>query len=237
MILLMKLSVIFPILFFAIGLSSGAFGLSKVQSATLAQVGSYVVTSRDVEISSLMEQWFLLAKKNDKLKDKSKDSSEKNNKKDLTLDIKSSDFQKQVNLVIAELLVMSEAENFSVAQTSTAEIQKVSSSFTEEMKNRPEWTRLEVSPTELEQNIGRHLRAKEFLKFKTESMGMQVSDEEAKKFYDQDKGRFNNLPFENFKESIKEYLITRDVQAKMKDWFDVLRKKYKVKILQFESDK
>lgn len=203
---------------------------AAIVSATVGQVGHNVVTSRDVEISSIIEHWYLLSKKTEK-------GSRPSANKEWLVDPKSEAFRKQLNTIMAELLIVAEAENFSVAQISPVEIHKESELMSEDLKSWPEWTALEVSPLELEQHVGRHLRAKEFLKFKTESMGMQISDDEAKKYYDQNKVRFNNLPFENFRQSIKEFLISRDVEAKMKDWFDILRKKYKVKILQFESEK
>jgi len=231
--------VLFFQLLIGVGLLSFEAKALKIQSLTLAQVGTQVITSRDVEISSIMDHWFLMAKSEAMLKDHKakKETKESSDHKDWILEQKSPAFQKQLSTVMAEALVVLEAENFSVAQLPAGEAKKTALSMSEDLKTWPEWTSLAVSSAELETHIVRHRRAKEFLKFKTESMGMQVSDEDAKKYYEQNHNRFNNLPFEGFKESIKEYLISRDVESKMKDWFDVLRKKYKAKLLQNEFEK
>ena len=98
-------------------------------------------------------------------------------------------------MVMLEYLVVDEAENFSVARIAPEEIDRNAKAIDDDFKNWQEWRSLEVSRTELESALSRHLRAKEFLKFKTESMGFQVTDEEAKAYYDQNRLRFNSLPF------------------------------------------
>jgi len=204
----------------------------KLVSVTVAQVGTHVITSRDVQMVSILDHWFLLnAAITPSKKQKPVD------RKDWIPVRKSEAFNKQLSLVVMEHLVVTEAENFSVARISADEVAKYAHDIQEDLKSWPEWHSLEVSQVELENQVQRHLRAKEFLKFKTESMGFQISDDEAKAYYEQNRLRFNNLPYENFRDSIKEYLARRDVESKMKDWFDVLRKKYKVKLLQYENSK
>jgi len=215
-----------------------------VSSSTVGMVGKRSITSRDVQISSIMDHWFLsetqqasalLKTKNSKSKKNNESASAERNHKDWILDEKSEAFRKQLSTVMAEYLIVAEAENFSVARLSAAEVEKSANAMLEDLKSWSDWESLELSKSELESHVSRRLRAKEFLKFKTESMGLQVSDDEAKKYYDKNRARFSNLPYENFKEGIKEYIASRDVETKMKDWFDTLRKKYKVKVLQFEK--
>jgi hypothetical protein len=208
----------------------------SASSATLAEVAGKVVTTRDVQISSVMNHWFSLHDQPSAPKAASKAKGLKPiDYRSWFLDPKSEAFRHELSAVMVEQLVVVEAENFSVAKLSKAEIDTVVHSLGEELKASSEWQALEISPAELEEHVSRHLRAKEFMKFKAESMGLQVSDETARAYYEKNRIRFNNLPFENFKSSIKEYLTSQDVESKMKDWFDVLRKKYKVKILQFDS--
>ncbi len=208
-------------------------------SVTLAEVAGKVITSRDVQISSVIDHWFLLrdhpATSTVKTSAKTKSIAKAPDYRGWMLDPQSEPFRRQLATVMVEDLVVVEAENFSVAKLSTAEIEATVHNMIEGLKAWPEWQSLEVSASELEDQVSRHLRAKEFMKFKAESMGLQVSDDDAKAYYEKNRLRFNNLPFENFKDSIKEYLTSQDVEAKMKDWFDVLRKKYKVKTLQFNS--
>ncbi|NJL24445.1 MAG: hypothetical protein HC902_04280 [Calothrix sp. SM1_5_4] len=54
---------------------------------------------------------------------------------------------------------------------------------------------------------------------------------EAQKYFDENRLKFGNLPFEKLKENIKAYLSKNHVDRRLKDWFDVLLSKYQVKNL------
>ncbi len=215
----------------ALSLLSSAGEKVSRKSNTVAKVGDQVLTSRDVEILSVIENWFSYS--NSKGSGKKEKLGEQT---DWFVTPSSPAYTKQLNALVAEHLILLEDENFSVAKVSLADVQKTTKSLLDDVKTWERWALLEVSESELERNIQRHLRTKQFLKLKMESMGMLVSDEEAREYFEQNKKDFNNLPFETFRESIKEILANRDVQTKMKGWFDVLRKKYKAKLLKFKSE-
>ena len=82
----------------------------------------------------------------------------------------------------------------------------------------------------LEINGYRSRFSEKFIQFKTDSSLVPVTDEEAKAYFEKNKGRFGNLPFERFKVNIKRFLIRRQVDSRLKDWFDVLQRKYKIKV-------
>jgi hypothetical protein len=124
-----------------------------------------------------------------------------------------------------------EAENFSVGQMTTAEVQSAMAQVKSMVAGWAPWKDLEVSNVELEQMMTRKLKARRFLKFKTETSGVHVRDDEARAYYEKNRVKFGNLPFEQFKHQIKEYLSQELLQERLKDWFEILKRKYRVKLL------
>lgn len=191
----------------------------KLISQAVAQVSQHVVTSREVVISYIIDQ--ALAQKKSNNGDKSK----------WLIKEGTEDFQKHLTQVLLESVVQMEAENFSVGDVTVEEAQKQAKQVDEIVKAWPPWEALEVSSAESEQMITRKMRAKNFLKFKLETAGVQISDDEAKAFYDKNRVKFGNAPFSQFKDGIKEVLAEEMMQEKLKDWFDILKRKYRVKLL------
>lgn len=191
----------------------------KLISEAVAQVADEVITSRGILISYAIDQ--ALAQKKAPPKDRSV----------WLLTVNSEAFQKHITQVLLESVVQLEAQNFSVGEITAKDIQASSQHLNEMVKGWSSWAELQVSASEAEKMISRKLRAKNFLKFKVETSGVQIPDEEARLFYNKNKAKFGNLPFADFKESIREVLAEEQMQEKLKDWFEILKRKYKVKFL------
>jgi len=208
----------------------------KVSSVTVSQVGAQVITSREVLMSYLLDQWELFtvkevdAKGNLKQKNKFEKISE-------LPSLGSEQFKKQLALVQLEHLVILEAENFSVGEVTSEDVKKKALLAYENLKDWPDWKKLEFSMVEVESAILRKMRARNFIKYKTESMGIQITESEIKDYYDQNRIKFGAVSFEKIKDNIREYLNQRSVESKMKDWVSILRKKYQVRNLQYEEVK
>ncbi len=190
-------------------------------TATVGQAGGHVLTSREVKISSVIDKGLLVA-------------GAKANKISRTEWIPkdgSDAFLAHLNQAMLELVVNIEAENFNVADVSPAETKTRVQQIEDLVKDWPEWKLLDVSQAELEIGVLRKLRAKSFLKFKTESSGVLIGDEEAKQYYERNRVKFGNLPFAQFKPGIKDYLAKAQLEDKLKDWFELLKRKYKVRYL------
>jgi len=192
---------------------------SLLVSKAVAQVSQSVITSREVIISHVLD--LALAQKKAAPLDRSK----------WLIRVGSDDFDKELAQIILESVVQLEADNFSIAQVSTEEVQNLTKHADEILKDWSVWTELEVGTVEVEKIIGRKMRAKSFLKFKMETSGVQISDDEAKTFYEKNRVKFGNMPFSQFKDSIKEVLAQEQMQEKLKDWFEILKRKYRVKLL------
>jgi hypothetical protein len=197
----------------------------NVISSSVGQVGNNVVTSREVLISYILDQQSLLGV-----------NSKKHEQKNWLIKKESPEFNEHLSRVMLEYLVKLEAESFSVGQVSAEETKLAAQSYKEAFKQWQEWRDLEVSDSELELIIVRKKTAQNFLKFKTESSGVIISDEEAKAYYDKNRVKFSNAPFPQFKESIKEVLSRQQMEEKLKDWFETLKRKYRLKFISAEVD-
>jgi hypothetical protein len=183
---------------------------------SLAVVGTHYVTSRELIMSQSLESllWSPTSKAPAKIK--------------LANEIS----DKEISALLMEWVLFYEAEAFSVGKPSDEDIQNLLNQFEKNKSHIIEWNSLEVSSSELKELLIRKLTAKNFLKFKTELSGIQVDDEEARKYFDKNRSKFGNLPYSTFKENIKSYLSQKMMEDRTKDWFEVLKRKYKVSILQ-----
>ncbi len=194
----------------------------EVITEAVAQAGEHVVTSREVLISNILDQASMtpLAKKGGVV-----------DRRDWLLQPKTEAYSKHLAQILLEIVVQLEAENFAIGQVTPSEVQAFEKHVEDQVKGWSAWQELEVSPAEMQQMILRKLRSKNFLKFKMESSGVQISDEEAKAFYEKNRVKFGNMPFVQFKDGIKEVLAQNQLQEKLKDWFDILKRKYRVRYL------
>jgi hypothetical protein len=193
----------------------------EVVTEAAAQAGAHVVTSREVIISYIMDEAMSTPIKKGASPDR----------KNWQIDVKSDAYAKHLAQILLEVVVQLEAENFSIGQVSPSEVSTFQKQIEEQVAGWEPWQRLEVSTVEMQQTLMRKLRAKNFLKFKMESSGVQISDDEARSFYEKNRVKFGNLPFAQFKDSIKEVLAQNQLQDKLKDWFDILKRKYRVRYL------
>ncbi|MCE3009625.1 MAG: SurA N-terminal domain-containing protein [Proteobacteria bacterium] len=197
--------------------------LGKVVIEAVAKVNNQVITSRDVE----MNYWLEKAHLNGQAPTLSKETTE--------LSIDSESFQQQLNRVVLEHLVSAEADNFEIAQVSRDEIQKRAKKLGSFLEKSEPWQKLAVKPQELEVVVSRNLRAETFLKFKTESSGITITDQEVKAYFDKNRVKFGNLPLSQYQKVIREHLTNEAVKERLADWFEVLKRKYQVQRLQKPS--
>lgn len=200
-----------------------AFAAPETVNASVGQVGAHVVTARQVWISNYFERWALARR--------STDPKLRQPRADWKPPLGSEAFTQAASSLMLEVMVSMEAENFSVAQVDESQVRPEVQEFLKAMSSNPEWLRLEVGEREAEKFIERKKRAQSFLRFKTDSAGVVVTDAEAKAYYDQNRLKFGNLPFSQFKEGIRDVLSRQILEDRLKDWFEILRRKYRVRFL------
>ncbi|MNY60610.1 hypothetical protein D3C86_1971860 [compost metagenome] len=58
-----------------------------------------------------------------------------------------------------------------------------------------------------------------------------ITDQEAQAYYDKNRIKFGSMPFSNFKENIKTFLAQQQLEERLRSWFEVIKRKYKVRNL------
>ncbi|WP_295903871.1 hypothetical protein [uncultured Bdellovibrio sp.] len=194
--------------------SLNAFAASVV-TETVGQVSEHVVTSREVQISMVIEN--ILFPPKTPLKG--------------LYEIRpvQPEFRNAVTAVLLEAVVAMEAENFNVAAISDDDLKAAISKVEKAVSGRAYWGDLEVSSDEVKKFTARKLTAKSFWKFKSNSMSSIITDQEAQAYYDKNRVKFGSTPFESFKDNIKTFLAQQQLEERIRAWFEVIKRKYKVR--------
>lgn len=200
-------------------------GQAAVVSRAVGQVSDSAITSRQVILAGLIEQWTLA------LQDRPKETIPRETKKNWIVKIDTDEFRTQLTRMMIDWIVALEAENLSVAEVELADLQLKQTRFLIEMAALPEWKKLDYTTAEVATALKRKLRSRAFLQFKIETSGILVTEDEAKNYYDLNRAKFGNYGFNQFKGSIKEALTQQKLQERLKDWFEILKKKYRVRYL------
>ena len=139
----------------------------------------------------------------------------------------------QTSATLIEWAVLFEAQAFGAAAVSEADVKKARRQLeTKVQQNREIQAVLKkAQPTEEEilTILRRKLRAQKFIQFKIESSALPISDKEAFDYFEANRLQFEDLPFEKFKPQIKELLARQQTDRRIKDWFELLQAKYKIR--------
>lgn len=194
-------------------LSQCAF--AAIVSTGVGSVRGKIITSREVQIQNLVESVLY--------------SNSKETLKLLALDSRA--FALEVQETLLESVVSLEAQNFNVMGLTNEEVKSTERKAARLLKNSEAWKELQVAPKELEAAVRRKLQSKKFIQFRSQSSVIPVTDAEAQKYFNENRLKFGNLPFENLKENIKSALSRAQVERRLKDWYEILLNKYQVKNL------
>lgn len=195
---------------------------AKLVTQTVGQVADYVLTSREVQIVTVIEGVLFPA-------------SGVPPKTPVEVRPGMPSFRSSVTNVVLEAVVAMEAENFNVSNLSGEEIAAAVSKVEKATAGKAYWNELEVSSQELKRFVTRKLMAKSFLKFKTSSMAGIITDQEAQDYYERNRVKFGSSTFENFKENIKTYLAQQQLEERIRAWFEVIKRKYRVRTFVVEG--
>ncbi|AFY01233.1 hypothetical protein [Bdellovibrio bacteriovorus] len=183
---------------------------------TVGQVSDYVVTSREVQISLVIGQ---VLEPSSKLP------------KNTLPEVRPGqpEFSGAVTQVLLEQVVALEAENFNVASVPDVEVDAAVVKVEKAVAGRAYWAGIEPTSAEVRRFTTRKLIAKSFLKFKTNSMTGIITDQEAQAYYEKNRAKFGSSPFEDFRDNIKAFLAQQQLEERIRSWFEVIQRKYKVR--------
>jgi len=188
---------------------------ATVITESVGQVAEHVVTSREVQISTVIDNVLFPSKgKVGSLVETRPEQAE---------------FRNHVTSVLLESVIAMEAESFNVGVVSDKELAEALAKIEKATAGKSYWNQLDVSPAELKKFANRKLVAKSFMAFKTASMVGIITDQEAQAYYDKNRVKFGNTPFAGFKENIKTFLAQQQMEERLRAWFEVIKRKYKVR--------
>lgn len=184
---------------------------SLLISKIVGTAADQVVTSREVEIVNLLEKGLV---------------SDKNTSPVPVTDTR---FNLEVAQVLLEIVVQTESSVFEFNQVTDAEFKDAQETIQRNLANSKEWRALQASSAEIEKFLKRKMISKKFIKVKSDSMKGFITDSEAKDYFDKNRLKFGQVPFVQFKENIKTFLGQQQLEERLKAWFEIIKKKYKVK--------
>lgn len=182
----------------------------------VGEVGEQFVTSREVRINSAVEQ---------SLREKPLTTDQGY----LIPNPQDRAFSGETARVLDEWAIFFEAKSLGSVTVSKSEVSRVLAAVQERWGTKADWLALEPGADELRFLVERKLAADEFQKLKSDPALSPISDEEALSYYKKNRMRFGTLPFSTFKDNIKQFLVKAQIDRRLSEWHDVLRRKYKTR--------
>lgn len=202
---------------------------SVIISQSVGQVGGYIITSREVQIAAIVEKFIYFEK------DKKEVKFEINSPQLPADPLKDPNFLKELNSYLLDQVVSLESENFSITNVSNEDVLALQNRLKDKVNQNSYWKSLEVSDLELQKIIKAKLVSKDFISFKMSSVVSVVTDQEALAYYEKNRAKFGNGNFDSFKSTIKNFLSQQQMEERLKSWFELIKRKYKVRNLLIEN--
>ncbi len=185
-------------------------------STSAGRVGDTVITTREVMLNHLIEGALYPKEGHTQL-----DPNQ----------IKSREFIHETTSDLLETAIAKEAAAFGVVPVSNERLNSSEKRVRRLLRRNAQWRELKPSSEEIKNIVETKLRAKDFIKFKVDSATVPITDQEALDYFNANRLKFENLPFSKFKDTIKAYLTKQRVDSRLKNWFDFLQSKYRIRNL------
>lgn len=189
---------------------------ANVVSETVGQVGDYVITSREVQITTVIDGILYPPK-------------DKKSSALLETAPGTSDFRSHVTAVLLESVVATEAESFNVGTIADPELNEALAKVEKATVGKTYWSQLQPSAAEVKKFTARKLVAKSFIRFKTTSMAGIISDFDALEYYQKNRVKFGSTPFKEIRDNIRTFLAQQQLEERLRSWFELMKRKYKVR--------
>ena len=186
----------------------------KLITQSVGLVAGRHITSREVTINSFIEDQIYRSKKQKRVYRFAPNQSK---------------FVQETTAVLLEMAISEEGLRFPVAQVEESELKNQKRRFLRRVKNNKAWNALEVEDSELNDHLRSKMSAKKFIRFKVSSASLPITDQEAEAYFNKNRFKFDKLPFQKFKKNIKSYLNKKRVDARLREWFEVLQIKYSIR--------
>lgn len=138
--------------------------------------------------------------------------------------------------LLLEEAVAREADSLNVSAVAETDVVALMQKTEKHMAGRPEWRAFQFTAAEIRRIAGRKLAAKSLIKIKSDSMRGTVSNLEARNYFEKNRVKFGTLPFESFRDNIRSFLAQQQLEEKLRSWFEIIRRKYKVRETRREGE-
>lgn len=207
-----------PILFIFFFLNTVHAASVKILSQTVGQSSDQVITSREVQIAIVVDSILF-------------PPPEEKNVKIKEIQVDDPAMAGFVSAYLLDVAITSEANSFSVGQVEDTEVEQALQKVKRITDANHFWQKIDVSDNELKRIVRTKLTSRHYVMAKTGMLESHISDQEAQTYFEKNRTKFGAMTFVNFKESIKTYLAREQLKERLSTWFDVIKKKYKVRNL------
>lgn len=142
-----------------------------------------------------------------------------------------------VTAVLVEKVVALEAAGFDFGGVPKDRLQRELERVKTHFNSNSKLKALGFSEKELETLVLEKLTFKAFIEFKTNSLKSVISDSEAKLYFEKNRYKFGNVEFESYRGQVVSFLEQQQLQERLRSWFEILKRKYRVRNLVVEGDK
>ncbi|WP_413561061.1 hypothetical protein [Bdellovibrio sp. HCB209] len=203
------------ILLLSLFISSPVFAATVV-SETVGQVADYIITSREVQITTAIDGILYPPKdkKGNALAETAPGAKE---------------FRSHVTAVLLEAVVAMEAESFNVGTVAEGDLSEALAKVEKASAGKTYWNQLQPTTAEVKKFTSRKLVAKSFIRFKTTSMAGIISDFDALEYYQKNRVKFGSTAFKDIRDNIKGFLAQQQLEDRLRAWFELMKRKYKVR--------
>jgi hypothetical protein len=190
---------------------------NNIHSQLHGIVGDLSLTTKEVQLRALYEKF---------------EQGNSGKKSVGLLTVGTKEFDAQLNECMLELMVYLEAASLRVAAPSNDLVDKKLSEFLEFLEKSLQigiektWI-LATKKSELNNLIQRWLQAKSFVALKSDKSGIVPTDLEIKEFFEKNRMRFGDGGLDKYKANVRDYLVRKQSEDRLKEWFVELKKKYK----------
>lgn len=200
----------FPALLLLVSVAASA--APTVFSSTVGSVDGGVFTTRDGALSGLMDR--LLAGAKDPGPPSLPGSPVG---------------RREAAALLLEEAVAREASSFKIGDAPADEIKALAQKAEKHIAGNKDWKKFAYTAEEIHRTAERKLSAKNLIRIRSESMKGSISDAEAQAYFEKNRVKFGSLPFASFKNNIKAFLAQQQLEERLRSWFEILRRKYKVR--------
>lgn len=197
---------------------------ADVTNWAVGEIAGKAITKRQVQINYILEKILFNSGDNSPKPDDS-----------WILTAGSSQLTDEVTSALLERVASLEAHNFDFGKADQSDLNLQIEKVKNVVKNWQYWQSLEVTREELSSAVELKYRAKKFIHFRVRSMIVPVTDTEAQEYYEKNRARFGDMPFEAFKKNIKAFLSQQHMDERLREWFELLKRRYAVR--NYEAEK